>query len=598
MREQLLLYISFDTSLEDVQLLKNEMQAFVNDKENSRDFQPDIDVEITGIAEMNKLELKVEIRHKSNWSNETVRAARRSKFMCALVLALRKVPINAPGGGSAALGSADQPTYSVSVSDQDAAARREEYKKAQDTKRLFPVSKSNLTADKPSRGISTGADSFNPHDSATPPPLRYRQVPPSESTALNTLNSRHPAADTAYNPSDIIEHPTTPKSIAHSVSGTTEIPEPDRSVSIEEVRGMLRRQSTKGKRKSPKSVSYASKLAFMSDANTRPLPPPQNRTDYPDSRPPTSGTINTIQPAAKVELVESPKFEYDPYSYGSLPYSTPQIPPAAQQPPPSRPQPSQAQPSILPTHSLPSLYDQQRPPPPVGLTSAPRQAPAILPPLHSENQPTPPPKNSPPRSKPTDLPLNTTTRPIPPPTATIDTLSPTFPSPMSPNNNDPSSTSSSSAIRSRSPIRNPFQINALKAQQSAGGVGIPRAAVVQQQQQRPISEAESPIIPPGLAAGIGALPTTTRGQSDSLATTPAAPAHPAGSSGAAASASATRRPVVPGAGNSFAIVRDSGVIPPPRGDSLATSSPNPNSNSNSSAGVGVSKAQREWDKVE
>lgn len=64
MREQLFMYIAFDTSLEDIQLLKNEMQAFVLDKENCRDFQPDVDLEITGIAEMNKLELRVEIRHK------------------------------------------------------------------------------------------------------------------------------------------------------------------------------------------------------------------------------------------------------------------------------------------------------------------------------------------------------------------------------------------------------------------------------------------------------------------------------------------------------------------------------------------------------
>ncbi len=64
MREQLFMYIAFDTSLEDIQVLKNEMQAFVLDKENSRDFQPDVDLEITGIAEMNKLELRVEIRHK------------------------------------------------------------------------------------------------------------------------------------------------------------------------------------------------------------------------------------------------------------------------------------------------------------------------------------------------------------------------------------------------------------------------------------------------------------------------------------------------------------------------------------------------------
>ena len=64
MREQLLMYISFDTSLEDVQLLRNEMQNFVLAPENSRDFQPEIEVEVTGIAEMNKLELKVEIKHK------------------------------------------------------------------------------------------------------------------------------------------------------------------------------------------------------------------------------------------------------------------------------------------------------------------------------------------------------------------------------------------------------------------------------------------------------------------------------------------------------------------------------------------------------
>lgn len=58
------MYINFDTSIEDIQLLKNEMQNFVLAPENSRDFQPEIDVEVTGIAEMNKLELKVEIRHK------------------------------------------------------------------------------------------------------------------------------------------------------------------------------------------------------------------------------------------------------------------------------------------------------------------------------------------------------------------------------------------------------------------------------------------------------------------------------------------------------------------------------------------------------
>lgn len=64
MREQLLIYIDFGTTLEDIQLLRNEIKAFVTDKENSRDFQPDVDVEVTGIANMDKMELKVNIRHK------------------------------------------------------------------------------------------------------------------------------------------------------------------------------------------------------------------------------------------------------------------------------------------------------------------------------------------------------------------------------------------------------------------------------------------------------------------------------------------------------------------------------------------------------
>ncbi|KAH0543327.1 hypothetical protein GP486_008587, partial [Trichoglossum hirsutum] len=62
MRESVLLYIHFDTTLDDIQLLKEEIHAFV--KEHSRDFLPDIDIEVTGVGNMDKLELKVEIKHK------------------------------------------------------------------------------------------------------------------------------------------------------------------------------------------------------------------------------------------------------------------------------------------------------------------------------------------------------------------------------------------------------------------------------------------------------------------------------------------------------------------------------------------------------
>ena len=290
MREQLLIYVSFDTTLEDIQLLRNEMRTFVTDKENSRDFQPNIDVEITGIASMDKMELKVEIRHKSNWSNETVRAARRSKFMCALVLALRRIPIYAPGGGSAALGSADQPSYTVAVSDEQASASRATYDKTKDAKRLFPVNKEDPDEKELKKGRTTSTDTLDQRDSATPPPLRFRQAPEPESSAVCSLNSRHPAADTAHNASDLIE-PTTPKSsVTRSVSGATEGTDLDRAASVEEVRGMLRRESTRGKRRL--SIGPIPKIGSIAEDSDK-LPRPDHG-------------------------------EYDPYAHTSQPKPTPQ----------------------------------------------------------------------------------------------------------------------------------------------------------------------------------------------------------------------------------------------------------------------------------
>ena len=362
MREQLSIYIDFGTTLEDVQLLRNEMQAFVRDKDNSRDFQPDVDVEITGIAEMNKMELKVEIRHKSNWSNETVRAARRSKFMCALVLALRKIPINAPGGGGAALGSADQPSYTVAVSDAQAATNRDAFDKAKDAKRLFPTKKPDLSTKSTPLGATSGADTSNANpDSATVPPLRYRLPPPSESTALNTLNSRHPAADTASAPSDLME-PATPKSIAHSVSGTETPPDFDRSVSIEEVRGLLRRQSTRGKRKASIGSTKSMKITPISETPTYP-PPPSMHVDF------------------------------DPYSYSPPTRLQGQQQLPQEQSPAAPPKDSQAQ-SMSPTKThISQLQNQQRPP----QSQVPRQAPPIGPTSnpatyahHDNNKPTVP----------------------------------------------------------------------------------------------------------------------------------------------------------------------------------------------------------------
>jgi hypothetical protein len=226
MKEQLEMFISFDTSLEDIETLRKEMEAFVRHPENSRDFQPDVVLECTGIGNMDKLQLKVEIRHKSNWANETVRAARRSKFMCALVLALRKVPIYCPGGGGLPLGDPGNPSYSVAVSNEVAAAAREKAAAAKEGMRLVPT-KSNVAL-KPSTGKSSGVDILRgPLGTAT------------KIEAIEALNTRRPTDDsdnaTLASQDQQLEHTRTNNIANHRQT-------------------LLKRESTRGRRKPGEKV--------------------------------------------------------------------------------------------------------------------------------------------------------------------------------------------------------------------------------------------------------------------------------------------------------------------------------------------------------
>lgn len=138
MREDITVNISFDTSFEDIELLRREMEDFVRLPENAREFQPEVSTTVDGVGDLDKLVLVVSVKHKGNWHNEAIRAARRSKFMCALTLAMKKVPIYAPGGGGDALGGPSNPSYTVSVSDEVAAAAREKSAQEKDAQRMVP----------------------------------------------------------------------------------------------------------------------------------------------------------------------------------------------------------------------------------------------------------------------------------------------------------------------------------------------------------------------------------------------------------------------------------------------------------------------------
>ena len=135
-REELSIFVDFNTTFTDIKYLKSELEAFLCSKENSREYQPGCEIRVASIHEMNKLELRCSFTHKSNWSNEELRRARSSKFMCALVAAIRKIPIVKPG-------SLPVPTK-VSVM-EDAMEEM-----AYDNLTLIPV-----TADNTSKGTSS-----------------------------------------------------------------------------------------------------------------------------------------------------------------------------------------------------------------------------------------------------------------------------------------------------------------------------------------------------------------------------------------------------------------------------------------------------------
>lgn len=139
MKERLTFSVSPGTSNEDILALRSELQKFVTADENRRDFKDEVDIELLSVGNMEKLDLQVEIRHKSNWSNELQRATRRNKFMCELLAIMRRVPIEPPGGLAAPAGDPSNPAYSVTVSDTEAAEARARAAAEAESKRMFPV---------------------------------------------------------------------------------------------------------------------------------------------------------------------------------------------------------------------------------------------------------------------------------------------------------------------------------------------------------------------------------------------------------------------------------------------------------------------------
>ena len=136
MKERLTFSVSAATTFDDIELLRQELETFVRDPENRRHFQSDVDIQLLSVGDLKQLDLRVEILHKSNWSNEKLRAERRSRFMCALLSVMRKVPIDGPAGSAPAAGSINNPNYSVAITDDEAKASRARFDNDKSSQKL------------------------------------------------------------------------------------------------------------------------------------------------------------------------------------------------------------------------------------------------------------------------------------------------------------------------------------------------------------------------------------------------------------------------------------------------------------------------------
>jgi small-conductance mechanosensitive channel len=61
MKERLTFSVSGGTSFADIEALRKEMEIFVQESENKRDYQPDIDIELISAGDLSKLDLRVEL---------------------------------------------------------------------------------------------------------------------------------------------------------------------------------------------------------------------------------------------------------------------------------------------------------------------------------------------------------------------------------------------------------------------------------------------------------------------------------------------------------------------------------------------------------
>ena len=208
---------------------------------------------------------------------------------------MRAVPIYAPGGGSDAAGSAANPNYSVAITDDIAKQNAGKSAETKEGKRLVPLKKiEEAKGLSPVSSGRTGAAGLTTHDNKI----------------VGDLTSRNPAIDLARD-----DAWTSSREDSSTLGGERQ--SIDRQ-DIEEMRGLLRRQSTRGKRKPGSEVPQlrAPGIPTISE--------PDAQVDYNDYAEP-SGSAYQSTGYSTTPTAYTPKLRNQPPTAYNQP--PPQIPP-------------------------------------------------------------------------------------------------------------------------------------------------------------------------------------------------------------------------------------------------------------------------------
>lgn len=88
--------VAYTTSLKQLESLRSKMVTWL--EHEGRDFRPGLNISISSVGDQSKMTISMGIRYKSNWQDGNLKARRRNRWICTLVVFMRELEIYGPSG--------------------------------------------------------------------------------------------------------------------------------------------------------------------------------------------------------------------------------------------------------------------------------------------------------------------------------------------------------------------------------------------------------------------------------------------------------------------------------------------------------------------